>query len=183
MSTITAVDVAAYVKGTAELRQFQSKDLQKLVYFAQAWHLAWTGRPLFDEAFEAWPDGPVVRSVYACNRYGGLPSDPKIDDEARGIIDAVVAHYADRSVDELVALTHADAPWIEARKDLGPRDPSRRELNSKTMLDFYTAKTLAADNAPRRPAYAQVARRVDVANIGARVIDRWRDGLELLAHK
>lgn len=181
--SITAVDVASYVKTTAGLAQYQSKDLQKLVYFAQAWHLAWTGRPIFDEEFEAWPDGPVSRSVFACNRHGGLPANPEIDEETRGIIDAVIAHYGDCSVDELVALTHADAPWIEARKDLGPTEASRRVLNSKTMLDFYTAKTLAADNAPQRPACVQRAKSADVTRVGARVVDRWREGLELLAHK
>ena len=34
--------------------------LHKLLYYAQGWHLARTGRPLFPEAVEAWTDGPVV---------------------------------------------------------------------------------------------------------------------------
>lgn len=178
-----AIDVAAYVKDAAGLRQHQSMDLQKLMYFAQAWHLAWTGRPIFDEPFEAWPNGPVVRSVFASNRYGNLGAAPELPDETRAIIDAVLSHYADRSVDELVALTHADAPWIEARKDLDPSEASRRQLSTKTMLDFYTAKTLAGENAPRRPVCVVAAARSDAAVVGARVIDRWREGLELLAHK
>jgi uncharacterized phage-associated protein len=38
--------------------------LQKLIYFAQAAHLAINDEELFDEQIEAWPLGPVVRSVY-----------------------------------------------------------------------------------------------------------------------
>jgi len=39
--------------------------LQKLVYYAQAWHLAITGEPLFTDRIEAWVHGPVVPSLYS----------------------------------------------------------------------------------------------------------------------
>ena len=42
--------------------------LQKLLYYAQAWHLAFFGAPLFDEDFEAWVHGPVVPRVFRCYR-------------------------------------------------------------------------------------------------------------------
>jgi len=39
--------------------------LQKLLYYAHGWRLAMYGRqPLFDDDFEAWPWGPVVRDAY-----------------------------------------------------------------------------------------------------------------------
>lgn len=38
--------------------------LQKLLFYAHAWHLAINDKPLFDEDFEAWPWGPVTRNVY-----------------------------------------------------------------------------------------------------------------------
>lgn len=38
--------------------------LQKLVYFAQGWHLALLGEPLIAGPVEAWPYGPVVPSLY-----------------------------------------------------------------------------------------------------------------------
>jgi hypothetical protein len=36
--------------------------LQKLVYYAYAWWLAYTGQQLFPEDVEAWPWGPVARN-------------------------------------------------------------------------------------------------------------------------
>ena len=39
--------------------------LHKLLYYVQGWSQAWTGRPLFQEAPEAWKFGPVYKSVYA----------------------------------------------------------------------------------------------------------------------
>lgn len=38
--------------------------LQKLCYYSQAWSLAWTESPLFDEEFEAWKNGPVCRELF-----------------------------------------------------------------------------------------------------------------------
>ena len=52
--------------------------LQKLLYYAHAWHLAMNNKPLFDEDIEAWPWGPVVRDIYNETRsYGRGPiTDP-----------------------------------------------------------------------------------------------------------
>lgn len=38
--------------------------LQKLVYFAQGYHLARYGTPLLKENFEAWTYGPVIPEIY-----------------------------------------------------------------------------------------------------------------------
>jgi uncharacterized phage-associated protein len=48
--------------------------LQKLLFYAHAWHLAIVGPPLFADDFEAWPWGPVVRDIYFQTRnYGKAP--------------------------------------------------------------------------------------------------------------
>ena len=38
--------------------------LQKLVYFAQGWHLALRGEPLINERLQVWQYGPVIPSLY-----------------------------------------------------------------------------------------------------------------------
>ena len=53
--------------------------LQKLLYYAQAWHLALTGRPLIDEDIQAWRHGPAVPSVYRRYKSYGWRSIPKPD--------------------------------------------------------------------------------------------------------
>ena len=38
--------------------------LHKLLYYVQAWHLAFYGERLFDGGFQAWIHGPVNREIY-----------------------------------------------------------------------------------------------------------------------
>ncbi|HUZ03805.1 MAG TPA: type II toxin-antitoxin system antitoxin SocA domain-containing protein, partial [Acidobacteriaceae bacterium] len=62
MKHTSASDIAKYF-----IASFQKKNkaisnlkLQKLLYYAQAWHLALYGSPLFSDSIEAWVHGPVV---------------------------------------------------------------------------------------------------------------------------
>ncbi len=38
--------------------------IQKLVFYAHAWHLGLTDKPLYEDDVFAWPWGPVVPSIY-----------------------------------------------------------------------------------------------------------------------
>ena len=39
--------------------------LQKLVFYAQGWYLAYNDSPLFEEDFYAWAHGPVIPNIYS----------------------------------------------------------------------------------------------------------------------
>ena len=39
--------------------------LQKLLFYSHAWYLAHYAKPLFEENFEAWSWGPVIRDIYS----------------------------------------------------------------------------------------------------------------------
>jgi uncharacterized phage-associated protein len=58
-----------------EFPKIDQMKLQKLLFYAHAWHLAvFNQQPLFEDDFEAWPWGPVVRDVYLQTRdYGRTP--------------------------------------------------------------------------------------------------------------
>ncbi len=45
--------------------------LQRLLYFAQGWHLAYFGDPFFEGRFQAWAQGPINREIY--DRFAGRP--------------------------------------------------------------------------------------------------------------
>ena len=106
----------------------EAMKLQKLVYYAQAWALVWSGEPLFPDAIEAWDYGPVVPSVPWEHRHVtvGLESllgakPEALNENERAVVDAVVAFYGEMSASTLSDLTHREDPW---RKHYQAQRPS-----------------------------------------------------------
>ena len=65
-SPYTAAAISNYfiAKNQKEFANLTHLKLQKLLYFAQGWFMANYNMQLFNEGFEAWRLGPVVRSIY-----------------------------------------------------------------------------------------------------------------------
>ena len=93
--------------------------LQKLCYYAQGFHLALNGTPLFSEPVEAWQHGPVVRSMYEqYKRYGSQPIEKPedfdlsiYDEDAVELLNEVHEVYGQYSAWKLRSLTHEEPPW------------------------------------------------------------------------
>ena len=133
---------AAVIKRTRSIDTFK---LEKLVYYCQAWHLAWEGVPLFKARIEAWANGPVVPKLYRQHRkvysVGKWPSGNPAD-LASGEVsttDAVVNFYNKYSGWELAQLTHRERPWAEARARAGlaPGAVGKVEITHEAMKDYY----------------------------------------------
>src|SRR4051794_29818552 len=85
--TLTADQVADYFLAHVDEESGDNithLKLQKLLYYAQGFHLAIQGEPLFAEPIEAWEHGPVVCRVYHKVKYCGnrpidRPDDFEID--------------------------------------------------------------------------------------------------------
>jgi uncharacterized phage-associated protein len=88
MAETTARRVAEYILFTAHERSIEMTNLklQKLLYYCQAWYLAFLGKPLFGERIEAWIHGPVVPPVFGSfkeHRWNVIPfhgPEPEIED-------------------------------------------------------------------------------------------------------
>lgn len=138
-----ADDVAAYI--LQKQGQMTTWKLQKLLYYSQAWHLVWDDEPLFEGRIEAWANGPVVRPLYKHHRGSFSISEWSWGDPAqlagneRDTIDAVLTGYGDLTGRQLSHLTHAEAPWRDARGNLGPTDRSDAEITTEAMAEFYAA--------------------------------------------
>lgn len=120
------------------------KKLQKLCYYAQAWHLALNYDPLFEGEFEAWVHGPVcpeLYSEYKKHGYDRIPKEDKIPEEldrdAIDFLESVYDTYGSFTGDQLESLTHMEAPWKEARAGLEEWMPSHNVISRKTMEVFY----------------------------------------------
>lgn len=122
--------------------------LQKLLYYAQAWHLALYDDPLFDETLEAWVHGPVVPSVY--HEYKSFGWQPIYLDPARYAIalpEDVAEHlaeiyrvYGGYTGHQLELLSHNETPWQAARGDLAMDKPCSNPIGLDLMRDYYKAR-------------------------------------------
>lgn len=143
---LTADQVASVIIARNVRPWTDAMSLQKLLYYAQAWHLAVTGEPLFDEQFKAYKDGPVVPQVrhtrmeQSTRKRGGQNlTGIELDELSSNLLDLVIASYGSMSAEELSALTHAEQPWLEARGDLPADAPSSTPLSPESMARFYRA--------------------------------------------
>jgi len=134
------------------LRNLNSMKLQKLMFFAQAWHLKKKGIPLFADTFLRGENGPVLPSInYQLKLYGtgavgqfvtvltahddperwGEPNLPRQDRSSWDLIDAIVYTYGKKSAATLSDLTHLPgSAWSQAPADDSPilNDSIREDL-------------------------------------------------------
>lgn len=120
--------------------------LQKLLYYVQAWHLAITDEPLFSDQIKAWKDGPVVPTVWHARKDRGTRRAAAqdvdgiaLDEMTSNLIDLVISRYGSMSGEELSALTHVEGPWLEARGDLPEEAEGRTSISPDAMAKYYRA--------------------------------------------
>lgn len=150
-------DVARYVMECLERQRSErvvtTWKLQKLVYYAQAWSLVWDDEPLFQEPIEAWANGPVCPELYAVHRGLFKINKDQVDgnvqvltDNQRETIEIVVSHYGKKSAHYLSALTHREAPWLDAREGLAPGERGNNVITLEAMAGYYGGLVEAEKN-------------------------------------
>jgi uncharacterized phage-associated protein len=138
-------------------RQLTHMKLQKLLYYAHGWHLAFFGgEPLVAEGFQAWQYGPVSPNVYdSFRKFGAKPIDepaarvvtsadrpgfallpiPPIPDGDRPTvrhIGKVYDAYKEYAAERLSAATHAPGtPWTQVKEKYPDNDVKVHIDNSR----------------------------------------------------
>lgn len=134
--------------------------LQKLLYLIEGYHLAYFTESLINDEFQAWTHGPVSRKVYDSLKdksrlYADVGYEPTPDSDQDPIalihslltqdqidlINEVLDLYDKESGFELEALTHAQTPWINARKGL-PLGAKCENVISKEDMRLYFSQFL-----------------------------------------
>jgi len=138
------LSVAKYI--TERHGDMTAMKLQKLMYYAQAWHMVWAERPLFDDDFEAWANGPVLPSLY--DRHRGMfyvspalfpyADSATLHPQERTNIDKVLGFYGQQTAQWLSNLTHQEAPWLQARGALAPGAASSEIVPKFAMHEYYS---------------------------------------------
>jgi uncharacterized phage-associated protein len=144
MAKYKARDIAEYYLCCANDEEagdlISNLKIQKLVYYAQACHLAATGKALFDDKIVAWDHGPVVETLYhAYKHYGDSVVEPtkeykipEFDEETRQLLDEVYRVLGQYSAWKLREMTHNESPWVNADKKF-----QGAEITHKDMAEYF----------------------------------------------
>ena len=151
----SAQEVASYIISFAHDHgsSVTNLKLQKLLYYAQGWHLAFYNGPLFNDRIEAWVYGPVVPSVYHKYQkysYKEINEDveyPQFDtpdnNYLKDFLDEFLGEFIVLDAFEMERMTHKEPPWLQARGDLPPDAISTDEISIDVMDEYF--KQLALD--------------------------------------
>lgn len=141
----TVFDVAKYI--LSRTGPISAMKLQKLIYYSQAWSLAWDDLPLFESPIEAWANGPVCRELYEKHRGNyrvdvdqfSSYSTENLSKDQLETIDAVLRAYGEKSAQWLSDQTHMERPWIDARADLAEGERGSSVISLDSMIEYYTS--------------------------------------------
>lgn len=157
-----------------------SMKLQKLIYYSQAWHLVRTDGPLFEDRIEAWPQGPVVPTVFKkhSGKYtvSSWPSGnaKRLTSAERETVSWVLDKYSHLSAESLSKLTHIEPPWRIARGLSGPNEKSSEEITKERLKYFYGRQIADVDSAV---AHATASAAME----GVELADDWQEVLRSVA--
>lgn len=142
--------IAKYIVNKYKINS--SVKLQKLMYFSYLNFFNKHNKLLFDEKFEAWVMGPVLKLIYLHTRDYGLNFSnimhtkvvnkkgnltimrlitevPDLkNEEIIDIIDETIKHYGSLTTSQLIELSHKTEPWIKARKNIDESLPSNEKI-------------------------------------------------------
>lgn len=126
--------------------------LQKLLFYCDAYNLAYFDQELVTDKFEAWVHGPVSRKVYDNLKDKSiLYSDLKYTDKGHDVdsefdrlassqkelLTSVLDTLSKWTGMELERATHKEQPWQEARKGYAEADKCSVLLSKDTTRQYY----------------------------------------------
>lgn len=129
--------------------------LQKLLYYTEAYHLAYFKQSLIEDEFEAWVHGPVCRKIYdnlkgVSRLYSDISfSENDVDYSPEEVIkntltsiqkthiDSILGNLSEWTDQELEDTTHNEQPWLSARKGYYPSQKCEEIIDKDLMLEYY----------------------------------------------
>jgi len=146
MAYINAIQAADYILFCANDAQelITNLKLNKLLYYAQGYHIAIHDDLLFEDEIQAWVHGPVVPNVY--HKYKGFKwapinvnaSRPELSKEVFEFLDVIIETFLPIDAYKLELMTHEEKPWKNARSGL-PKDAlCQNTIEPTDMKEYFT---------------------------------------------
>jgi uncharacterized phage-associated protein len=154
MTTVTVHDVAAFLLAKSGSHLSVSA-LHRMAYYAQGWHLAWAGTPLFTEEIRIRNTGPVIHAFFPLSdgvteTVWPAGNASAITGSSAQIVTSVFDAYGDMSGIGIGELAKKGAPCILSLARKTDEDP-------EPVIDLAELKAFfkALDDAPEdQVAYA-----------------------------
>ena len=149
MRKYTCFDIANYFLDKAKQTAIAVTNLklQKLVYYAQAWHLAIHNEALMEGVeFEAWIHGPVVHELwkkYKDYTYEAINEEvtpPQLDDGTDQFLKQVVEVYLDKDAYTMELMSHREDPWILARNGYADNERCTNIISEESMRTYFKSR-------------------------------------------
>lgn len=145
-----AVEVAWKMLKVAKDKNIQLSNLQlqKLVYIAHGYFLAWKDKPLIKDPIEAWKYGPVISNIYQVfkvHKSGKIPTDAmdsitiNIDDQdVEDCISGILDMYGNERPESLIASTHQpNTPWYKQWEVKGGKNYLFSKMDNDDIKNHY----------------------------------------------
>ena len=149
MRKYTCFDIANYFLDKAKQTAIAVTNLklQKLVYYAQAWHLAIHNEALMEGVeFEAWIHGPVIHELWNKYRnYSYKPineeaTPPELDARSDQFLEEVVEVYLDKDAYTMELMSHREDPWILARNGYADNERCTNIISEESMRTYFKSR-------------------------------------------
>lgn len=132
--------------------------IQKILFYIQAYHLAYFDEPIIDDNFEAWVHGPISRKVYNSAKDLSIlhseiqfvldegEEDPNeivsetLTQTQIELVNDVIEELKDLSGLQLENMTHSEFPWINARKGYDFGERCNVVISNEIIKNFYKAQ-------------------------------------------
>ncbi|MCU7366814.1 DUF4065 domain-containing protein [Pantoea stewartii] len=121
--------------------------IQKLLYIAHGFSLAFYNKPLLNDPVCAWKYGPVIPSVYtALRQYRSSPvtapvrcAETNFDEHTDALLNSIFDTYGKLSGTQLSEFTHrANTPWSVTRE-------KHEDIISDNLIKNYYERLLESD--------------------------------------
>ncbi|MGW4958627.1 Panacea domain-containing protein [Nonomuraea sp. NPDC004186] len=116
--------------------QLGARKLQALLYYAQGHHLAFSGRPLFEDTIAAGDTGPGVDACW--DEEADTDNLGALSEAELNTIGYVLSRYGSLSTQELEDRIHAEPPWQRADAARWPSGDAAIEVG--WLREFFAAQ-------------------------------------------
>lgn len=120
----------------------ENTKLNKLLYFSSLMYYCINEEILINEDFVAFPNGPVIQSVYRDYRYHSLRKMPETDnitginEVQKQVLNIINFVYGEKDTASLVKESHEHSLWKDVREQI-PNNPIIRFKNTESELITY----------------------------------------------